>query len=171
VVWEAAEVAGGNARDIFARRIVDGVPTASEEPVNLSPGLDDREPSVAIDQRGGFVTVWVSAPPIDPPFEAAPEGSPIIIQGRKKSGGGGFTELEDPLVPPQDSEFQVSSSGTDFIDPWVAAEPRGNFVVAWQGVDAVDPEGNAVFYRGFRDALFADDFETGNTARWSAAFP
>ncbi len=94
-----------NARDIFARRIVDGVPTPSEEPVNLSTARDEREPSVAIDQRGGFVTVWVSAPAIDPPFEAAPEGSPIIIQGRKKPGGG-FSEADDPLVPPTASEFQ-----------------------------------------------------------------
>ena len=53
----------------------------------------------------------------------------------------------------------------------MATEPRGNFVVAWQGVDAADPQGNGVFYRGFRDALFADDFETSDTTRWSATFP
>jgi len=171
IVWEAEETAGETRRDIFARRIIDGVPTSSEEPVNLSTARDEREPSVAIDQRGGFVTVWVSAPAIDPPFEAAPEGSPIIIQGRKKNGSGGFAEADDPLVPPLDSEFLVSTSGTDFIDPWVASEPRGNFVVAWQGVDAADSQGNGVLYRGFRDALFADDFETDDTSRWSAAFP
>ncbi len=53
----------------------------------------------------------------------------------------------------------------------IGGKPRGNFVVAWQGVDPDDPQGNGVLYRGFRDALFADDFETGNTSRWSAAFP
>jgi hypothetical protein len=171
VVWEAEESAGETRRDILARRIVDGTPSVGEEPISLSPGLDDREPSVAIDQQGAFVTVWVSAPPLDPPFEAAPEGSPIVILGRKKNGGSGLAEGSDPLVPPSDSEFLVNTSGTDFIDPWVANEPRGNFVVAWQGVDAADSQGNGVLYRGFRDAIFADDFETQNTSRWSDVVP
>lgn len=167
-VWEAPDAVG---RAIFARRIVDGTPSPAEEPVNLSPLLDDREPSVAIDARGGFVTVWVSGPPIDPSLASAPEGSPIVIQGRKKSSGSGFAESDEPLIPPLDAEFQISASGTNLVDPWVTAEARGNFVVAWQGVDALDPEGNGVFYRGFRDAIFADDLESGDTARWSNTAP
>ena len=82
-----------------------------------------------------------------------------------------LAELGELGIPPPDSEFQVSTSGDAFLDPWVASEPRGNFVVAWPGVDAADPQGNGVFYRGFRDALFADGFETSDTSRWSAAFP
>ncbi len=70
-----------------------------------------------------------------------------------------------------DGEFQISTSGLALADPWVAAEPGGNFVVAWQGADPADPLNDSVYYRGFRDALFADDFETGNTTRWSAALP
>jgi hypothetical protein len=166
-VWEAPDDA---FRGIFARRIVDGVPSGNEEAINLSTAMDEREPSVAIDGSGSFVTVWVAGMPVDPPFDASPEGSPIIIQGRKKSGSG-FAEAGDLLVPPADGEFQISSSGTGFLDPWVASEPRGNFVVAWQGVDTVDPQGNAVLYRGFRDALFADDFETSDTNRWSTTVP
>lgn len=173
VVWEAPD---GNQRGIYARSFVDGVPGASEEQINLSTGADEREPSVAIDQFGAFVTVWVvSSPAAADPWNEHPEGSPIVIQGRKKSGGGSLAgaggDGSELLVPPADAEFQINSSGDAFLDPWVALEPRGNFVVAWQGRDSVDPDGNGVFYRSFRSALFADDFETGNTSRWSNTVP
>lgn len=173
-VWEATETPAVSLRDIYSRRIIAGVPTGLEERINLSTTMDEREPSVAIDERGGFVTVWAAGPPPLPLREDAPDGSPIIIQGRKKNQSAGLAELGDLGglgIPPPDSEFQVSTSGDAFLDPWVASEPRGNFVVAWPGVDAADPQGNGVFYRGFRDALFADGFETSDTSRWSAAFP
>ncbi|MDQ1349191.1 MAG: hypothetical protein QG573_2569 [Acidobacteriota bacterium] len=166
VVWEAPDQ---SHRGIFARRFVDGIPSGPEEQINLTTDLDEREPSVAIDQRGGFVTVWVATPlALESAWEGAPEGSPIVILGRKRNASGGLAEL---LPPPTDAEFQINTSGATFRDPWVAAEPRGNFVVAWQGTDEADPQGNGVFYRGFLDALFADDFETSDTSRWSAVFP
>lgn len=169
VVWEAPDA---TYRGIFGRRFVGGVASGNEERINLTTGLDEREPSVAIDQYGGFVTVWVVASPAETSaWQEEPEGSPIIIQGRKKSGTGGFAGPGDPRVPPPDGEFQVNSSGSAFLDPWVAAEPSGNFVVAWQGSDAADPQGNGVFYRGFRDALFADGFESHDTTRWSTTVP
>ncbi len=173
VVWEAPD---GNQRGIYARSFVDGVPGASEEQINLSTGADEREPSVAIDQFGAFVTAWVVASPaVTDPWSEHPEGSPIVIQGRKKNAGGSLTATglagAGDLVPPADAEFQINTSGNAFLDPWVALEPRGNFVIAWQGTDSEDPDGNGVFFRGFRAALFADDFETGDTARWSNTAP
>ena len=168
-VWEAAEAPAVSLRDIYSRSIVAGVPTGLEERVNLSTALDEREPSVALDERGGFVTVWVVASPAATAWEETPEGSPIIIQGRKRNGLGVFAGL---LPPPPDSEFQVNTSGDLFLDPWVAAEPHGNFVAAWQATEATaDPDGNGVFYQRFLDAIFADGFETANTSRWSAAIP
>ena len=176
-VWEATETPSVGLRDIYSRSLVAGVPTGTEERINLSTTLDEREPSVAIDERGGFVTVWAAGPPPLPLREGTPEGSPIIIQGRKRNATGGLGEpgelghLGNLGIPPPDGEFQVSTSGDEFLDPWVATEPRGNFVVAWPGVDAADPQGNGVFYRGFRDALFADGFESQDTSRWSATIP
>ncbi len=169
VVWEAPDE---SSRGIFGRRFVAGVPGSAEEQINLTTGFDEREPSVAIDQQGGFVTAWVVASPaLANPWDELPEGSPIIIHGRRRTDGPGLRSPDDPLVPPPDAEFQINSSGSTFADPWVAIEPRGNFVVAWQGTDAADPDGNGVFFRGFRDALFADDFETQSTSRWSLVVP
>lgn len=172
VVWEAPDT---SFRGIFGRRLIKGVPVGPEEPINLTVSGDQREPSVAMDERGGFITVWVVADPsfafVEPFSGDAPEGSPIFIQGRKKNASGGFAEIEGVLPPPTDGEFQVNSSGSGFVEPWVTNEPRGNFVVAWQGTDSTDPSGNGVFIRRFADAIFADGFETQTTERWSSEFP
>lgn len=168
-VWEAPDQ---TYRGIFARRFVDGVPSGSEVQINLTTDLDEREPSVAIDSQGGIITTWVvGSPALTSAWEEDPEGSPIIIHGRRQSSGMALAEPGDLRVPPADSEFQVNSSGGAFVDPWVASEPRGNFIVAWQGTDLADPDGNGVFYRGFRDALFADGFESHDTTRWSTTVP
>ena len=142
VVWEAPDA---NSRGIYARRIVDGVPAPSEEAINLSTDLDEREPSVAIDERGGFVTVWVSAPPpLDPPFEAGPRGQSDHHSGPQEAARRRLRRAATTGWSRPGQRVPGQHLGQRFLDPWVAAEPRGNFVVAWQGVDAVDPQGNGV---------------------------
>ena len=160
-VWEAPDV---NGSGIFARRIANGQPTGQQEQVNLSVEGNQRDPSVAIDERGLFVTVWVNDLPAQ-----APLGSPIVVQGRKKASSSFAL-----LPPPRDGEFQISTSGGNPEDPWVANTSRGNFVVAWQaeGVDdPPDPLGRAALYRLYADPIFAGDFETGDTSDWSSAIP
>lgn len=155
------------ANSVFARRILAGVPTGPEEQVNISPDHLNREPAVALDQFGNFVTVWVEAVGALSDVDA-PEGSPIIILGRRRSGGGGFSEL---LPPPTDSIFPVNSDGADFADPVILGRPHGSFVAVWQGTDPEDSSGFGISLRRFLDAMFSDDFETANTARWSLAVP
>ena len=161
VVWEGPDASGSG---IFARRISNGQPVGLQEQVNLSVEGNQREPSVAVDERGLFVTVWVNDTPVD-----APLGSPIVVQGRKKASSSAGL-----LPPPRDGEFQVSTSGDNPEEPWVASTSRGNFVVAWQaeGVDdPPDPAGRAALFQLFADAIFAGDFETGDTEDWSSALP
>lgn len=155
------------ANSVFARRIASGIPTGPEDQVNLSPDHLNREPSVALDQFGNFVTVWVEA--VGALDEGdAPEGSPIVIQGRKKNGAGGFSEL---LPPPTDALFPINSDGADFADPVIVGRPHGSFAAVWQGTDPEDSSGFGISLRRFLDALFADDFETANTTRWSTTVP
>ena len=154
------------ASSVFARRIVAGVPTGVAEQVNISPDHINREPAVALDQFGNFVTVWVEAVGALGTF--SPAGSPIVIQGRKKNAGGG---LASRLPPPTDAQFPVNSGGTDFAEPVIAGRPHGSFVAVWQGTDPLDSSGLGISLRRFLDAAFADDFETANTARWSATVP
>ena len=152
---------------IFARRIVAGFPTGPEEQANISPDHLNREPAVALDQFGNYVTVWVEAiGALDD--DDVPEGSPIVIQGRKRNSGGGSSEL---FPPPTDALFPVNSDGADFADPVIVGRPHGSFVAVWQGSDPEDTSGFGISLRRFLDAVFSDDFETANTARWSATVP
>ncbi|KAB2968827.1 MAG: hypothetical protein F9K18_02235 [Thermoanaerobaculia bacterium] len=159
-VWQAPDASGDG---IFSRFIEGGVPIGQQAPVNLTVQGSQRQPAVALDDRGLFVTAWVH----DLLGEVV-EGSPIVVQGRKKSGTGALE------VPPADGEFQISTSGENPADPWIAGQLTGNFLVAWQaeGVDdPQDPLGRAALFQRFSDAIFADDFETADTSRWSLASP
>lgn len=161
-VWQDA-----SANSVFARRLDAGVPTGLEEQVNISPDHLNREPAVALDQFGNFVTIWVEAVGALSSADA-PEGSPIVIQGRKKNGAGGFSEL---FPPPTDAQFPVNSDGADFVEPVIVGRPHGSFVAVWQGTDPADSSGFGISLRRFLDALFSDDFETADTARWSSTVP
>jgi hypothetical protein len=159
-VWQGPDASGDG---IFSRFIAGGVPVGAEEPVNLTTVGAQTAPAVALDERGLFVTAW-----IDNPLGEAAAGSPIIVQGRKKANGGSLD------LPPPDAEFQISTSGANPAEPWIAAQPRGNFVVAWQaeGVDdPADPQGRAALFQRFADAIFGGDFESGNTGAWSLTVP
>jgi hypothetical protein len=157
-----------STNSIFARRILTGDPSGLEEQVNLTTEHVNREPSVALDKFENYLTIWVEAAGAQSASGDAPEGSPIVIQGRKKSGAGGFAPLQPP---PTDSQFQVNSGGADFAGPRIAAQSHGAFVAVWGGTDPLDPSGNSVPFRRFLDALFSDDFETSDTSRWSAVVP
>jgi hypothetical protein len=159
-VWEAPD---GSGSGIFSREILDGVPVGSEQAVNLLTPGDQRNPAVVLGDDGDLVAVWISDR-----SSSSPLGSPIVVQGRKKSN---HTQGN---IPAPDDEFQVSTSGDAPAEPWIASEPRGNFVVAWhaEGVDdPSDPTGRGALFQRFSDPVFGDDFETGDARRWSQVVP
>ena len=86
-VWEAPD---GVASGIWGRPFDNGVLAPTEGRINLLDELIEREPSAAIDERGGIFVTWVRAVgALDGAVPESPFGSPIVIKGRK-SGGGGF---------------------------------------------------------------------------------
>jgi hypothetical protein len=159
-VWEGPGVSGPA---IFARQLRNGAPFGQEELVNLTTSGLHREPAVAVDGRGEFVTAWIHEQGAE-----APAGSPIVVQGRKKSTAPGLAP------PPRDAEFQISNGGDSPGEPWVAILPVGNFVAAWAAAgvdDPPDPLGRGALFRRFADAVFAGDFETGDTSDWTFQAP
>lgn len=154
------------ANSVVARRISAGAPIGVAEAINISPDHINREPAIALDKFGNFLAIWVEA--VGALGGKSPEGSPIVIQGRKKSSGGGF---ESPLIPPLDAQFQVNSHGSNFAAPVIAGRPHGNFVAIWQGTEPGDSSGLGISLRRFLDACFVDDFETADTLRWSNTVP
>jgi hypothetical protein len=139
VAWEHyAYVEGESSYDVHGQRFDStGTKVGSEFQMNTSTGKHFR-PAVASDAGGNFVVVWNRSYPGDAQF------SPGVFGQRFDSAG---TKIG--------SEFQVNTYTTNYQDdPVVAADPSGNFVVAWQSYYQ-DGDGPGVFAQRF-SALRSD---------------
>jgi hypothetical protein len=130
VVWQSASQ-DGSGGGIFARRFdAFSVPQAAEFRVNAHTSAEQRGPTVAMDNDGGFVVSWSS-------FDQ--DGDDFGIFARRFDGSGA----------PQDEEFRVNRYTIGAQDsPQVALDDDGDFVVTWQ---SLDQEGSSygVFARRF----------------------
>jgi hypothetical protein len=118
VVWSSDSV-DGSGQGIVGRGVhpLAGAVT-SELQVNTYTSLDQYSPSIAADANGNFVVVWQSQ---------AQDGSGWGVFGRRFTSAGA----------PAGLEFQVNSTTmNDQTHPDVAVDASGNFVVAWQSLDA-----------------------------------
>lgn len=93
--------------------------------VNSTTRGDQQKPAVAIDSRGNFVVVW---------------------QGRSSNGNGDdiYAQLFDRFGNPRGLEFRVNTeTDNDQVNPAVAMDKRGNFVIAWED-DEQDNDGTGI---------------------------
>ena len=136
----------------------DGVPLGSQFQVNSYTTSYQERPAVAADFRGNFVVVWAS------------DGSDgtdtdYSIQAR----------YYDSQGVPLGGQFQVNSYTTSTQDsPSVVADTMGNFVVVWQsdGSGGTDTDGSSIHAQRYSTGvMFADGFESGDTAAWSMNVP
>jgi len=104
-------------------------PVGSEFQVNTYTTDDQFSPAVAFDGAGNFVVVWES------------------VQGG--SGLGIFGQRYDSAGTPQGAEFQVNTDTSGGLFPAVAADPAGNFVVAWQSPSGSSYDTYEVFGQRF----------------------
>ena len=113
VVWEGA-AQDGAGYGVFAQRYdAAGAPVGPEFRVNGYTTSDQARPSLALDSAGNFVVVWQSA-------------------GQDGSASGVFGQRYDTTGAPQGPEFRVNTYLTgDQMDPSVAADTTGDFVVVW----------------------------------------
>jgi hypothetical protein len=107
--------------DPEARRVVyrlfdaQGHPLTDERSVAVAPGRIDRLPTSTAAGKG-FVTAWA---------RSLPSGDIEGIFARR------FDREGNPLGP----AFRVSESAADAVEPSVAADSEGRFVVAWMRLD------------------------------------
>jgi hypothetical protein len=104
----------GSGTGVFGQRFASsGAPVGAEFRVNTHTTGNQGGSRVALDGSGNFVVVWSSA---------GQDGSGTGVFGQRHEGSG------VPLGP----EFRVNTYTTDDQGgPAVAADPLGNFVVAW----------------------------------------
>ncbi len=152
VVWSNFVSAGTPPpRDLRVqgqRFAADGSPLGDEFQVNTYTAEFQTDPRVAVDADGDFVVVWPSYG-----SGAGPDSSSWGVLGRRYLADG--TALG--------GEFQINTYTTDRqSSPAVAADPDGDFVVAWEslGSAGTDTDAESVQMKRFpRSMLWVPGFE------------
>ena len=141
VVWTSLAPQDGAGSAVMGQRFdAAGVRQGSEFRINTYTTSAQFEPAVSADGNGNFVVVWTSPQ----------DGHPIYtaVAGQRIDASGAF----------QGSEFQINTYTTSTQShPSVAADEKGNFVVAW------DSFGQDVYSYG----VFAQRFDSSGTRQGS----
>jgi Ca2+-binding RTX toxin-like protein len=123
IAWESDEQDGDGA-GIYARLYrSDGQPVSPEFRVNSTTDGEQTTPAVAMDANGSFAVVWASDDSGDSQI---------------------FSQLYDANGQTIGSEVRVGSGDGDQINPAIARNPTGRYVVAWsaRNVDGDDADNN-----------------------------
>jgi hypothetical protein len=152
VAWQSTGQ-DGSVDGVFARKFNGPTITLGAEfPVNTFTSSNQSAPSVSSDAGGNFVVVWSG--------NQDPEASTGGVHGRRFDATGA----------PIEGDFHVNTYTTGRQNAGVvAAVPNGTFVVAWESSDQMGGTYEISAQRLGPDLIFADDFESGDTSRWSAA--
>jgi Ca2+-binding RTX toxin-like protein len=117
-----------NGTGIVAQRFNSaGALVGPEFLVNTTTRNDQTTPVVAINDQDDFVVAWVSN---------GQDGSGLGVFGQRYNGAG----------QPVGIEFQVNQdTDGNQLNPSVAIDSNGNFVVAWQGDNGEDEDGYGIY--------------------------
>ena len=151
VTWEGSGTGDDSIFGIFGRRFnAAGVPQGGDFLVNTYTTSNQFHPSVAADASGNFVVTWESY---------AQDGNQFGIFGQRFNAS----------AVRQGSEFQVNTYTPDQQRRVsMASSPDGDFVVVWHSKEQ-DGSDYGVFGQRFGDLIFEDNFESGDTSRWSSS--
>jgi hypothetical protein len=131
IVWQSY-FQDGSHHGIFGQRFANtGAALGPEFRVNTYTMNYQNFPAVASDSSGNFVVVWNSS---------TQDGSASGVFAQR------FASTGAPLGP----EFRVNTYTTSFqIEPTVASDPAGNFVVIWHGYGMQEGSSGGVFAQRF----------------------
>ena len=137
VVWQSYDQ-DGDSDGVFGQRFDStGTKDGGEFQVHTITTGYQSHPSVASTGSGGFVVAW----------EHYPDESAYVVHGQRFDGTGAKVG----------GEFQLNTSTGKHFRPEVAADPSGNFVVAWER----SYPGDARFSPG----LFGQRFDSAGNKR------
>jgi len=132
VVWETRDGNEANpddSWDVYARRYdATGAPLGAEFRVNTDTANDQANPAVAMDDFGNFVVVWATG---GQDYSWFNDVQAQLFDFRGERVGSEFRVNLAPLPG-------ATAPGQTEINPSVAMDPFGNFVVAWDAITAQD---------------------------------
>lgn len=151
VVWRS-DGQDGSGRGVYAQRYDNlGNQLGSEFRVNTFTAGDQSRGSVAVDAVGNFTVTWTSD---------VQDGSGNGVFGQRYDSAGGVIG----------TEFQVNAfTAGGQTGSSVTALASGIFIVTWSSF-LQDGSSDGVFGRSLA-TLFADGFESGDTAAWGTTVP
>ena len=151
VVWKSGE---GASAQVYARPVAGNLSLGSTTNVS-APYFDSRWPAVdCLPNGGGFFMVWEQT------FTSGHQG----VTGAFLSGSGTLGDKFNVWAPPAGTE-------PNFTRPAVSVgDYQNRAFVVWEA-DRADLVHQDLAGRWVEMVLFADDFETGNTSRWSVTVP
>lgn len=159
VVWQS-DGQDGSGYGVFGQRYdSSGTPLDSEFQVNTYTTGREHSPDVASDGVGNFVIVWNSISP----FASGPD----TVFGQR------YSNMGEPLG----AEFLVTTYNSGglappFLQPRVASDDAGNFVVVWQVPDR-DGDGYGIFAQRYDSSgvTTGSDFQVNSYTTYSQIFP
>jgi hypothetical protein len=161
VVWKSGDYTGGpdgSDSSVEGQRFdPNGGTLGGEFQANTYTTNFQEWPRALGTPDGGFLVAWDSF------GSFGSDSSGYSVQARRFAADGA----------PAGTEFQVNGYTTSTqMEPALAADAHGNFVVAWTsfGSSGTDSDYASVQAQRF-DALFRDGFESGDAGRWSTVSP
>lgn len=139
-VWASLGSVGTDTSDdsVQAKRYLsNGNPTGAQSQVNSYTALDQQFPAVAADGAGNYVVAWESL------GSAGTDASNTSIQAQRFGAGGGALGAQ--------SQVNTFTTGGQ-LNPQVAVDGAGNFVVVWNSYGSVGPDGDSASIQGRRYA-------------------
>ncbi|MEH2135616.1 beta strand repeat-containing protein [Nostoc sp.] len=129
----------GSGNGIYAQRYNSaGLAQGNEFKVNTSTTADQINPTIAMDAAGDFVISWQSL-------------------GQDGSGNGIYAQRYNSTGVAQGNEFKVNTSTIgDQINPTVAIDATGDFVISWQSQDG---SGTGIYAQRYNSAGVAQGNE------------
>lgn len=158
VVWDSEVSSGGDGSPSIQARAfaADGTPAGAELQVNSYGTGAQRRAGVAPVADGGWLVTWES--------DGSPAGdqSSESIQARRIDAG----------AMPRGAQFQLNThTPSAQRAARVAVGPGGAALAVWESLGPPDGSASDLLGQALAVAFFFDDFESGDTNRWSAVGP
>ncbi|WP_374498923.1 DUF4347 domain-containing protein [Zoogloea sp.] len=142
IIWMDGSDASDTGIGIYGQRYnASGVAQGAQFHVNTYTFDNQRDPQVAMDASGNFVVVWEST-------------------GQDGSSNGIYAQRYNSSGVAQGSEFRVNSTTTyDQLEPAVAMDASGNFVIAWQSWSQDLANSNGIYAQRYNSSGVAQGGE------------